>query len=42
MSVPSRTASKIFLIGLIGAGLVKPPMEAFKKTLHGFAKKYEI
>jgi len=27
---------------MIGAGLVKPPMEAFKKALHGFAKKYEI
>ncbi len=27
---------------MIGAGLVKPPMESFKKALHGFAKKYEI
>jgi len=22
--------------------LVKPPMESFKKALHGFAKKYDI
>jgi len=27
---------------MIGAGLVKPPMESFKKALHGFAKKYDI
>ena len=27
---------------MIGAGLVKPPLEAFKKALHGFAKKYDI
>jgi len=27
---------------MIGAGLVKPPLEAFKKALGGFAKKYDI
>ncbi len=27
---------------MIGAGLVKPPLEAFKKALQGFAKKYDI
>jgi len=27
---------------MIGAGLVKPPLEAFKKALYGFAKKYDI
>lgn len=27
---------------MIGAGLVKPPLEAFKKALNGFAKKYDI
>ena len=27
---------------MIGAGLVMPPLEAFKKALHGFAKKYDI
>lgn len=27
---------------MIGAGLVKPPLEAFKKALSGFAKKYDI
>lgn len=27
---------------MIGAGLVRPPLEAFKKALNGFAKKYDI
>ncbi|CAN5311945.1 DUF1116 domain-containing protein [soil metagenome] len=29
-------------IGMIGAGLVRPPIEPFKLALHAFARKYEI
>ena len=29
-------------IGMIGAGLVRPPIEAFKEALHAFGKKYNL
>lgn len=29
-------------IGMIGAGLVNPPMEAFKGALREFASKYKL
>jgi hypothetical protein len=29
-------------IGMIGAGLVRPPLEAFKKALHAFGAKYDL
>jgi hypothetical protein len=29
-------------VGMIGAGLVTPPMEAFKSALRGYAKKYSL
>jgi hypothetical protein len=29
-------------IGMIGAGMVSPPMEAFKAALREFASKYKI
>ena len=29
-------------IGMIGAGIVTPPMEAFKSALRGYAEKYRL
>jgi hypothetical protein len=29
-------------IAMIGAGLVNPPMEAFKSALRGYAEKYRL
>jgi len=29
-------------IGMIGAGIVNPPMEAFKSALRAFASKYKV
>ena len=29
-------------IGMIGAGLVRPPMDAFKKALHAYGAKYHL
>ena len=29
-------------IGMIGAGIVTPPMEAFKSALKGYAEKYRL
>ena len=29
-------------IGMIGAGIVRPPIEAFKEALHAFGRKYNI
>jgi hypothetical protein len=29
-------------IGMIGAGLVRPPLESFKQALHAFGRKYKI
>ncbi|HTH23291.1 MAG TPA: DUF1116 domain-containing protein, partial [Nitrososphaeraceae archaeon] len=29
-------------IGMIGAGLVRPPIEAFREALHAFGKKYNL
>ena len=40
--IDTAMASKNPGMGMIGAGLVKPPLEAFKKALHVFAKKYDI
>jgi hypothetical protein len=29
-------------IGMIGAGLVRPPLESFKQALHAFGRKYKL
>jgi hypothetical protein len=29
-------------IGMIGAGLVRPPIDAFKKALHAYGSKYHL
>jgi hypothetical protein len=29
-------------VGMIGAGIVRPPMEAFKSALRGYAEKYRL
>ena len=38
--IDTAIAHKDAGVGMIGAGLVNPPMEAFKKALHAFAQRY--
>ena len=40
--IDTAVANKKAGVGYIGAGLVRPPMEAFNKALYAFGKKYDL
>jgi hypothetical protein len=40
--IDTAIAHKKAGIGMIGAGVVKPPLEVFKQALHAFGQKYTL
>jgi hypothetical protein len=40
--IDTAIAHKKAGIGMIGAGVVKPPLEAFKQALYAFGQKYKF
>ena len=40
--IDTAMAHKQAGIGMIGAGVVRPPLEAFKQALYAFGRKYKL